>query len=391
MPAGAPPPPRVLFVDDDPSILAGFSRNLRRHFQVVTAPGGAEGVAVIESATAPFEVVVSDMRMPGMDGAAFLKAVRRASPDSVRVLLTGQSDASAAAAAVNDGQIARFLFKPVEAPELAQVLDECVRIHRLRRAEQELLDKTLRASVRALVDVLALTDPETFARVTRIRDIVTQLIGAVHPQEAWVVDVAAMLSQLGSAALPRPLVQKINRGEVLSEAEAASAAAVPNHSLRLIEQIPRLDAVRSVIGGYGSHDHRAAAHDAPVVAAGCAMLRLAVDLDAAERRGVPRDRALTTMAERGIYDPRLLAALEVAVARDHRTERIALGALRPGMVIAEDLVSRAGSLLVSAGYVANTTLVERLRERAARGELDPVVTVRAMGPAPALGTRGAAA
>ena len=103
--------PRILLVDDDPLLLAGLKRQLRRHFRIETAPGGAEALALVQGEE-PFMVVVSDYRMPGMNGNQFLAQVREISPDTIRIMLTGFADVGAAVDAINEGQIFRFLNKP---------------------------------------------------------------------------------------------------------------------------------------------------------------------------------------------------------------------------------------------------------------------------------------
>jgi DNA-binding NtrC family response regulator len=102
---------KILCVDDEPRVLEGLALHLGRIFEMVTATSGREGLEVL-AGQGPFTVVLSDMRMPGMDGAAFLSKVRQAAPDTTRMLLTGDTDLQAAIAAVNEGQIFRFLTKP---------------------------------------------------------------------------------------------------------------------------------------------------------------------------------------------------------------------------------------------------------------------------------------
>src|ERR1700742_727479 len=93
--------PRLLCVDDEPAVGEGFVRTFRKEFQVTAAPGGAEGLAAIQAGP-PFAVVVSDMQMPRMNGAAFLAKVRELAPDTVRVLLTGHAEVTTAISAVNE-------------------------------------------------------------------------------------------------------------------------------------------------------------------------------------------------------------------------------------------------------------------------------------------------
>src|SRR6476646_10656243 len=100
----------VLFVDDEPAILDGYKRMLYRDFDIKTALGGEEGLAMIRQSE-PVPLVISDMRMPGMDGVQFLRHVCEESPDTVRMVLTGYTDLKAAVDAVNEGHIFRFLAK----------------------------------------------------------------------------------------------------------------------------------------------------------------------------------------------------------------------------------------------------------------------------------------
>ena len=103
--------PKVLCVDDEPRVLEGLSLHLRRMYEVEVATSGNAGLAVLER-DKTFAVVISDMRMPGMNGAVFLSRSREIAPDAVRMLLTGQTDMTSAVQAVNVGQIFKFLTKP---------------------------------------------------------------------------------------------------------------------------------------------------------------------------------------------------------------------------------------------------------------------------------------
>jgi len=122
---------RVLFVDDEPDFLAAVRTELRREYEVHVAGSGEEGLAALQ-AHGPFDVVISDMRMPGMDGAEFLRRSVRIAPDSVRILLTGHSDQESAIGAVNEGRISKYLTKPLPASRLRGELREAVLEYRRR-------------------------------------------------------------------------------------------------------------------------------------------------------------------------------------------------------------------------------------------------------------------
>ncbi len=113
---------KILFVDDETAVLEGFQRLLRQEFEIETANSGARALEKLAN-DGPFAVVVSDMRMPEMDGAQFLAKVMVKFPQVMRVMLTGNSDLPAAMRAVNEGNIYRFLTKPCEKEELLSALN----------------------------------------------------------------------------------------------------------------------------------------------------------------------------------------------------------------------------------------------------------------------------
>ncbi len=166
---------RILLVDDEPHVLDGLRRRLRTEFAVDTAADPALALERIRNA-GPYAVVLSDFQMPQMNGARFLAAARAASPDTSRILLTGQADLASAAAVVNEGGILRLLLKPAAREDLVDALRAGVDQYRLITAERDLLDNTLRGSVRALTEVLALANPALFARSTRLRTLVTLIV-----------------------------------------------------------------------------------------------------------------------------------------------------------------------------------------------------------------------
>jgi putative nucleotidyltransferase with HDIG domain len=116
-----PPKKRILFVDDEPNILAGLRRmlrSMRREWRMAFAQSGTEALAMLDET--PFDVVVTDMRMPGMDGAELLQKVMESHPKTVRIVLSGQADREAILRAV--GPIHQYLSKPCDADTLKATL-----------------------------------------------------------------------------------------------------------------------------------------------------------------------------------------------------------------------------------------------------------------------------
>ncbi len=370
--------PRILCVDDEPNVLEGLSLNLRRRFEVFTAGGGADGLALLER-EAGVQVIISDMRMPNMDGATFLTRAREQFPDAVRILLTGQADLQSAISAVNNGQVFRFLTKPcAPADLLAQVL-AAVEQHRLVTSERVLLRQTLHGSIKALIDVLALTHPASFGRATRIKDKVGKLVAATGMNDCWQVEVAAMLSQLGCAALPPDVTEKVYFGRRLSAEEQAMVARVPQITEQLLGNIPRMEAVRHMLAGL----HRPLGRDAgatdaerEMIAAGTKMLRIAIDFDVLEQQGATASVAFASMrARNGRYDPAMLEKFAEARGESGphpEVREVPLGDLQPGMVVAQDVVMNTGALLVARGYHLTEGVLERLRNFRAGSVREPI-------------------
>jgi response regulator RpfG family c-di-GMP phosphodiesterase len=357
---------RVLCVDDEPNVLEGLSLHLSRRYQVSCAQSGAAAVEVLRTGP-PVAVVVSDMRMPGMDGATFLALARELAGDAVRILLTGQADIRSAAAAVNDGQIFRFLAKPCSPPMLLQAVEAAVTQHQMLTVEREVLEQTVHGSIKALSDVLAIASPLSFGRAMRIKQHVTDLCAVLNIRERWQVEVAAMLSQLGYITLPTETVERVYYGQPLSDAEKAMLLRVPKVTEQLIANIPRLEPIREVLAlAARPFRVRELPEGADRQRARWAqMLQIASDFDALESQGNPTSLVVDTLRGRGErYDPELMSALaglhEQGEAHSEVRE-IPLTALRMGMKLAEDFKMNSGTLLVKRGYEVTSGFIGHVR------------------------------
>lgn len=128
----------VLCVDDEPQVLEGLRLQLHRYHEVLAAGSGAEGLEILHR-DQRIATIISDMRMPAMDGSTFLRQARELAPDVPRILLTGQADMASAMAAVNQGQIFGFLIKPCPPTTLIAAVTAAVGRYRLTSAQRLLL------------------------------------------------------------------------------------------------------------------------------------------------------------------------------------------------------------------------------------------------------------
>jgi DNA-binding response OmpR family regulator len=335
--------PKIICVDDEPQVLEGLKDRLRRHYDVVTTTNGFEALKLLAAEDIP--VVVSDMRMPMIDGARFLTLVREHAPDTVRLVLTGQADVESAIQAVNGGQVFRFLVKPCAQEELLGALDAAVEQHRLRTSERVLLEETLRGAIGTMVEVLTLADPAAFGRATRIRQLVTMVAGRARVDLTWELVSAALLSQLASLTLSEA---DLERMPVMAE--------------RLLAQIPRLETVRQLLRHAGPDDEAGPSEAGSPQAN---LLRVAIDYELLESQDLDPETALATMRSRGDrYDPELLRHLAEALgarASSRQLREVRLHGLDSEMTLAADVKAHGGQLLVARGAPATPTLVARLR------------------------------
>ncbi|AHG90498.1 response regulator receiver [Gemmatirosa kalamazoonensis] len=360
--------PRVLVVDDEPSVTAAVARVLRRGFDVTPTHSADEGLALIRRGPS-FAVVISDFQMPGMDGAAFLREVRRVAPDTARVLLTGRTDLAAAVAAVNQGQIFRYLAKPPSPDVLTTVVTAATEHHRLLRGERELLEQTLQGSLKALLSLMALAQPAALGRTSRIKSHVTAIAERLDVADRWSLEIAALLSQVGCVTLPDDTMQKLARGQALTPREQEQVDRLPGIAATLVAGIPRLEPVREILRFQNTHFDGAASPEPGVAGAaiplGARVLKVVLDYDLLETQGMAADAALAALEARpGGYDPAVLAAgRQVWLPADPRpiVREMRLADVRPGMVFANDVVGSSGVLLVARGQEVTDALLERVR------------------------------
>lgn len=367
--------PKILCVDDEPRVLEGLQRVLFRSFDVATAQGGEAALARLQAGET-FEVVVSDMRMPSMNGATLLAQFRKRAPDTVRILLTGQSELEAAIAAVNEGQIFRFLTKPCSPEILVPALDAAIGQHRLITAEKELLEKTLVGSVRALAEVLALSHPEAFGRAPQRYERARGIAERLKLADAWHVEVACILSSIGYAVLPDEVVSKLNHGEPLSAREAEMLAQVPSVAERVLHHIPRLEKVKEVLAHQKTWLSRSVSGKAPEspLPVGARILRVLHDLGAVEARGETTSRAIATLGQRSeLYGSDVLGALAaVCDVPVSEVRPLPLAEVRAGMVLMTDVKLETGTLLVARGQRVTEQLLARLKNFGERVK-EPIV------------------
>lgn len=371
---------KILFVDDEPAVLEGYKRVLYPEFEIETADGAANALTAMNQ-NGPYAVIVSDMRMPVMNGADFLAKARQSAPDTVRMLLTGYSDVGTAIEAINHGHIFRFLTKPCEPEVLADAVNAGVTQYRLVTAERDLLEKTLLGSIKVLSDVLSAASPEAFGHSMRIARYVGHIVTKAPVDPPWCLEAAAALSQLGCITLESELVLRVFSGAKVSDDERASFEAHPQAAAEILKSIPRLEPVAWMIAQqlqreiHPPESSFSGVMSSEVVRA-AQILKLAVAFEQLREKYPAKSAALAHLRERrNEFGVTLLDALNDLNPDGgiKQLRKVSTSRLRGGMILDQPIKNAQGVLLVAKGQELNSALIMRIESHAKSGAIDKEV------------------
>jgi response regulator RpfG family c-di-GMP phosphodiesterase len=379
-------PGKILFVDDEENVLSAYTRVLRKRFQLTTASGGLEALDRIQN-EGPFAVVISDMRMPGMDGVQLLGRIKELAPDTVRVMLTGNADQQTAMDAVNEGAIFRFLTKPCDPEKLAQTLKAALEQHRLVTAEKELLEQTLKGAIAMLVELLSLLDPVSFGRSQRMAELAEKVAQDLGISNPWILGIAAVLSQIGVLTVPQHVIEKVRAGSILNSAEREIYHRIPEIGSNLIHKIPRLEEVGEIVyyaqknfNGTGFPEDDVKEDAIPL---GARILRAAGDyLDLLPKKGSPRSAVLDMYSRTTWYDLEVLQSIKRVLEVEETTgvdssepEPLAFADLQAGMKVVQSIETQNGWMVIPAGTILRESHLQKLRNFALLTGLKEPITV----------------
>ncbi|MES9978665.1 MAG: HD domain-containing phosphohydrolase [Candidatus Thiodiazotropha sp. 6PLUC5] len=374
------PPEKILMVDDDRNLLDSFRRQFRKRLNLETATSGADGVQAVRDG-GPFALVVSDMQMPNMDGVEFLSQVRELSPNTVRIMLTGNANLDVAIGAVNDGNIFRFLNKPVDTETLYETIINGIKQYRLVTNEKVLLNKTLKGAVDLLAEVLSMVNPEAFSQSSRIKHHVRSIVRSLSLVDGWHYDLAGMLCQLGFVSLPDDLIRRAMEGADLSQAEIALYNSHPEMGARLLKHIPRLEIVAEMIkhqnDDIGKIEIQGKLNSDQKAILGGQILKVAINYDKFLNLGMSEDEAIEQLRNSPEnYDPALVEIL-IQGSKNRKVEilNLSISQLEPDLIVDQPIKTLAGAVLVAKGQPISKAMVFKLKAADER-EVMPKTTIR---------------
>lgn len=212
---------QVLLVDDEPKVLQAYYRLLHTKFDVHTAASGLQAFEIM-ARQGPFAVIVSDYQMPVMNGIEFLSRVRCLSPNSIRIMLTGQGDMQTAIAAINDGAVFRFLTKPCSNENMQTTLNEAVEqynfIYETRsEADQAIIKHSQKTMLRNSIDAISLMlskrDAYTAEHQFRVAALATAIASkmGICGEQMDSIYTAARVHDIGKVFIPADILTRPGR------------------------------------------------------------------------------------------------------------------------------------------------------------------------------------
>lgn len=414
-------PPTVLLVDDEPSVLSALRRLFRTQgYRIEQATSGADALTLMRNT--PVDLVVSDMRMPGMDGAAFLSQVRVLYPSAVRILLTGYADITATIAAINQGAIHRYIAKPWDDNDLLLVVSDALHRRDLEQENVRLLALTqsqnqalvslnqglearvaertaaLEASLADLAVAHAEVEAHFMLAVTvfsgllelreggmagharRVAELARRVAARMGLDEAAQRDVqmAALLHDIGKIGFDDAMLRT-----PVSKYSADQLTAYQHHPVDGEAALLPLDKLRGVAAIVRQHHERYDGRGfpdglrGPGILLGARILAATSDYDDLTS-GTMAEHVYTSDKARAAlrdglythYDPQVVEALQAVLGEIEAESKadvvVAVAELQPRMVLAQDLLSPQGVILLPAGHVFQPPLIAKLRELASR-------------------------
>lgn len=414
-----PAPATLLFVDDEPGILSALRRLFRPHgYRILIAESGAAGLSILEQEAV--DLIISDMRMPEMDGATFLKQVRGRWPNTMRILLTGYADVTSTVAAINEGEIYRYIAKPWDDAEIVNTVRDALerqqlevenrRLTALTQAQNEELKvlnvnleqkvaertaelqqaltfveqshgelkKSFLTSVQVFAGLIELRAGQSGSRMAghgrRVADMARTLAQRLELSDVDVQNVmlAGLLHDIGKLGLSDEILSK--SFNTLSAEQRAQVMKHPQIGQNLLMAIDRCKEAAILVrhhhecfDGSGYPDRLAGI----AIPLGARILAVVNDYDALQigtlvQRPLRPEEALAFLIDnRGKrYDPTAVEAFVRLIGETQKSGPVELPLrtmhLKPGMVLTRELAHRDGYLLLAKGSVLTADIINQL-------------------------------
>jgi response regulator RpfG family c-di-GMP phosphodiesterase len=382
----------ILVVDDAPDMLRLLANLLKDRYRVQIASCGVKALELAVGNPPP-DLILLDVMMPGMDGYEVCRRLKcHPSTREIPVLFLTARDREEDEETGFEVGCVDYLLKPISPPLVLARIRTHLEQRRLRLAERELMEKTLKGSLAMVVELLSLVNPSAFGWARDMADLSEQVGAALEMEEPWMVGLAAVLSQIGVLTIPDSILGKVRNRMMLNSEERETFNRVPEIGYQLLRNIPRMEEVAEVIhyaqknyNGTGFPMDDRQGEEIPL---GSRVLRVTFDfMTRLSAKESPSAAARNMLHHTAWYDPMVLRALKDVV--DHgewasaiplKTEgihEVAVEDLQVGQVIAYSIETANGLLLLRGNTTLMPSQLERLRNFAKVGAIANKVWIQA--------------
>jgi response regulator RpfG family c-di-GMP phosphodiesterase len=363
-------PATILVVDDTPENIDLLQEILAPLYKVRAAANGTRALEIACSADRP-DLILLDIMMPGMDGYQVIQNLKKDpySHDIPVIFVTALGEEESEQRGFELG-CQDYITKPLSAPLVRARVKTHLEQYRLRKAEQELLEKTLKGSLAMVVEMLSLLDPVSFEVARRMGELSERLAKKLGMDSPWILGLAAVLSQIGAVTIPEVVMVKVKRGAFLNTAEREMFNRIPEIGYKLMCNIPRMEQVAELVhyaqknyNGSGFPVDETRGEEIPL---GSRILRVAFDyLYLVPVKGTTEGAVNEMLSRTAWYDPDVLFALKDLLKEmkdEPRPEPVSmqLSELRPGQMLAEPVQSEDGRIFIQTGTVIGISHIEKL-------------------------------
>lgn len=344
----------VLFVDDDENILNAFKRNLNGKFKVCITTDVGEAIGYLKSHK--FPIIVSDMKMPKLTGADFLNIVQTHSPDSIRILLSGESTREDIIKAINECHIFKFLSKPCPPAVLEENLKEALKLYMERLSYKNEIDLTVKGVTQVIVCMHKFFLPEIYQKSLKIARQAKILSGHFSIKTSSELELSALLMFYGA------LHNKIHHWDILKVGDNMDKSIIV--TVGFLKKIPKflpvtiiLNKLREIIKSK--------------------RLILKIDSEASLLKFLIDYNNLIADSNfekkfQDLYAKKVFEQLETINKLLDPTfvREISPEEIEPGMIFAEPVKTKSGAIVVKEGEVVTDRHVSQVNQFHAKNQLD---------------------
>jgi len=384
----------IFLVDDEPNVLSALTRELNsfQYNDIITAKDGIEAIELLR-VTPNVALIISDYRMPGLDGISFLLEAQEICPDATRMILSGVADLEMATNAINLGQIFRLLLKPCAPDNFIASVKAGIRQYELVTSERDLLQNTLKGSIKILTDLLAVINPDSFSQSNRISVLTRKFAVELGLVNAWELELAGALCRIGCVTVPPEVLEAWMKGRILDEHEHHMIDSVGKIGHHLLRNIPRLEKIAEGIRYQSTpfQPENPTANtpkglDIPLIGR---ILKIAIDYDRFLSIDQNSKAAINRLVHQpNEYDTDLLKSFRNLITQEQEVENkasakkesplieVSIDDVKTGMVIMGHVFDKKGRLLIGSGTVVTDIVKLRLANYNQIYGLDQTLLVR---------------